>query len=289
MLMAQTSNRSPLDCPLSYRRKAHAHQSDETMLRSMPLSIALVVCILGERGSARRDNVLSEELSENMRAGFLTNDRSNSRTPGEETLSTALRQQLGASRLLLRTRARRGFASQESCKRTHRRMMAEAGEALDRMQRWVHRSAFLTGGTHVCAPLKSIERACEKIKDDCDGTPWEPTDLIRCSIVHDTAEELCAGAARLQDVMLQGSCLNDPSCIDKGRCSGVVKLKNRFASPQDGYADIMLNVLLQSRRFGWQVAELQLHLAPVVVSKDLDIAQAFSSHAHQIIAELQQR
>mmetsp|Transcript_52220 Transcript_52220/g.98021 ORF Transcript_52220/g.98021 Transcript_52220/m.98021 type:complete len:337 (-) Transcript_52220:82-1092(-) len=199
--------------------------------------------------------------------------------------SDMLRRQKGASVLWADYKR---FHDQKSCENTYWMMEEDIQGTQATMQEWVTQCAARTGGKPVCAPLKSVDRACQKIENDYDDA-WQLTDLVRCSIIYNTSEALCAGAAKLKGVMLQGSYLNDRRCVDKRRCSGIVKLKNRFAEPQGGYADIMTNVLLQSEGYGWQIAELQLHLAPVIVAKDPALAHVFSADAESLLAELQQR
>lgn len=107
-------------------------------------------------------------------------------------------------------------------------------------------SKQLPGSKSSIAPLKGRERAKEKSTTDYGGDTAGLVDIARGSIV-------CASAQQVIDAWeLVNSTFT------------VVRVKNRFANPSDGYRDLMINVELSNNH----VAELQLHLAAIIKAKE---------------------
>ncbi|GMI00105.1 hypothetical protein TrST_g4277 [Triparma strigata] len=95
------------------------------------------------------------------------------------------------------------------------------------------------------APLKGRERTEEKVKNEYDGNHLCMLDLVRCSIIVETEEQL---AGVLEKMLAMGI---------------VVRLKNRFANPlPTGIRDCLMNV-----RVSGHICEVQLHLAPIIKEK----------------------
>ncbi|GMH71391.1 hypothetical protein TrST_g3343 [Triparma strigata] len=95
------------------------------------------------------------------------------------------------------------------------------------------------------APPKGRERTEEKVKTEYEGNFKCMLDLVRCSIIVETEEQL---AGVLEKMLAIGI---------------VVRLKNRFANPlPTGIRDCLMNV-----RVGGHICEVQLHLAPIIFEK----------------------
>ncbi|GMI16508.1 hypothetical protein TrLO_g12872 [Triparma laevis f. longispina] len=76
-----------------------------------------------------------------------------------------------------------------------------------------------------CAPLKGRARAEEKIKDDYEGNFKCMLDLVRCSVIVETEEQLGGVLGKMLGLGI------------------VVRLKNRFANPlPTGIGDCLMNV-----------------------------------------------
>ena len=110
------------------------------------------------------------------------------------------------------------------------------------------------------APLKSEKRIHEKIKNEYKGVVAKLLDVVRCSVVVDTEEQLEKFASLLAD---------PDSCSKTGNKAEIVRLKNRF-NPRlfSGYGDCLYNVRVWVPDMDcWHVCELQLHCAPLLNHK----------------------
>lgn len=100
------------------------------------------------------------------------------------------------------------------------------------------------------APLKGHERAAQKVEADMDGDWSQLTDVVRASIAVDSIDEI-------------------PEVVEELRKSGMKlarKPKDRFANPTGvGYRDILMNVVYPNGHVG----ELQIHLKPILIAKDV--------------------
>ena len=106
-----------------------------------------------------------------------------------------------------------------------------------------------TAGTP--GPLKTRERCAEKAKNEYDDDFRRLVDVARASIVVDTEDQLEAVFRHL---------LADPA--------RVVRLKNRFANPSfNGYRDALFTVRLDLPGGGSHLAEIQVHLSPILALK----------------------
>ncbi|GMH96621.1 hypothetical protein TrVE_jg8161 [Triparma verrucosa] len=95
------------------------------------------------------------------------------------------------------------------------------------------------------APLKGAKRAKQKMKDDYEGKHLCLLDLVRCSIIVETEEQIAGVLQKLLDIGI------------------LVRLKNRFATPlPTGMRDCLLNVKVDGH-----VAEVQVHQANVFEEK----------------------
>ena len=102
------------------------------------------------------------------------------------------------------------------------------------------------GGEALIPPtLKTRERSLEKIATDYDGDASRITDLARSSIIFETEAEVLKALSVLQ------------------QRTDVLRFKNRFASPIDGYRDVLLNVLTPNGH----IVEIQLHLRSILEAK----------------------
>ncbi|MBA3394497.1 MAG: DUF4157 domain-containing protein [Deltaproteobacteria bacterium] len=94
--------------------------------------------------------------------------------------------------------------------------------------------------------LKGRERAQQKIDADYGGDPGRITDLARSSIEFDSPQQLRAA-------------------VEQMRAAGeVVRVKDRFETPADGYRDIMMNV----RMSNGHIVEVQMHLKAILDVKN---------------------
>jgi SPP1 gp7 family putative phage head morphogenesis protein len=105
------------------------------------------------------------------------------------------------------------------------------------------------GGLIVCAPVKTRERAKEKVEDDYDGDWAKLLDMVRCSVAFDTMPDL-------------------EGAIELLRANGAVYArfpKNRFREPDaSGYRDYMVNYRLPSG----MVVEVQYHVKPMLMARE---------------------
>jgi ppGpp synthetase/RelA/SpoT-type nucleotidyltranferase len=111
----------------------------------------------------------------------------------------------------------------------------------------------------IIPPVKSYQRAADKVATKFNGDASQITDLARASIVTDS----------IQDLMQAYQALNEQT--------QVVKQKNRFAEPKaSGYRD--LNLLVRLPQSG-MIAEVQLHLQ--------DIADIKNGPEHKVYEKVQ--
>ena len=107
--------------------------------------------------------------------------------------------------------------------------------------------AAATGGTPVVPPsLKGRTRAEEKVDANYGGDASQLTDLARSSIVFETMAELNAALG-----------------VVRSRCK-IVKLRDRFAKPLNGYRDVLMNVEMGNGH----IVEMQLHLRGIIEVKE---------------------
>ena len=109
------------------------------------------------------------------------------------------------------------------------------------------------------APLKGEARCVEKAVNEYDGDYSKLVDVVRCSIVVDTEDQLEAVARALLDA--------------NATSYRVVRLKNRFKDPLfNGYRDALYSISVRVVLAGggeiWHVCEVQLHLAAVLAHKE---------------------
>ena len=104
--------------------------------------------------------------------------------------------------------------------------------------------------------MKGFERAQEKIDSDYDGDCERIVDMVRASGVFATPSEVTK-ALRLMSAGGAGCALR------------ILRVKDRFGQPQDGYRDIILNVALAADGTSGHVAELQLHITDILAIKEL--------------------
>ena len=96
-----------------------------------------------------------------------------------------------------------------------------------------------------CAPLKGRARAEEKTKDDYEKNFKCMLDLVRCSIIVETEEQLGGVLGKMLELGI------------------VVRLKNRFANPlPTGIRDCLTNVKINGH-----ICEVQLHLSYIIKEK----------------------
>ena len=108
----------------------------------------------------------------------------------------------------------------------------------------------------VRSTVKGFERAQEKIDSDYDGDCGRIVDMVRASGVFATPSEVTK-ALRLMSAGGAGCALR------------ILRVKDRFGKPQDGYRDIILNVALAADGTSGHVAELQLHITDILAIKEL--------------------
>jgi hypothetical protein len=95
------------------------------------------------------------------------------------------------------------------------------------------------------APLKGMQRAGEKTKEEYDGKSEKLVDVARASIVCSTIQQALDAYS------------------EAGKQFEIVRVKNRFQTPSAGYRDLLLNVKLSNGH----VAELQIHLKAIIDAK----------------------
>lgn len=102
----------------------------------------------------------------------------------------------------------------------------------------------------ILPPLKDRARAEQKIAEDYRGNPAHLCDILRASIV-------CRDMAEAQRTLAAIGELGEP-----------VRIKDRFSRPREtGYRDANVNLRLP----GGHIAEVQIHLEPMLEAKQRDI------------------
>ncbi len=119
-----------------------------------------------------------------------------------------------------------------------------AKKELDVMTRSIAQD--LGGEAMIPATLKGSERAKEKIAADYEGDASRISDLARASISFKSVSQLEKGLAAIKAKVK------------------IVRLKDRFQNPQNGYRDILMNLEMSNGH----VVEMQLHLASILNVKN---------------------
>ena len=120
---------------------------------------------------------------------------------------------------------------------------AQAQPALNRVTQKV--ASQLGGEALIPETLKARERAMEKIVADYGGDASRITDLARSSVIFETEEQVLQALDILEHDM------------------NVIRTKNRFQSPVNGYRDVLLNILMPNGH----IVEMQLHLRSILEAK----------------------
>lgn len=110
------------------------------------------------------------------------------------------------------------------------------------------------GGDLKAAPLKGTRRAVEKIKTDYNGDPNKIKDLLRATIVVDTAEQARQAGATIREKM---------EVLPSGSRDLITEPPPPTLGP-DGYRDIKFNV----RTSSGVVAEVQVNLRQMLAAKE---------------------
>jgi hypothetical protein len=110
-----------------------------------------------------------------------------------------------------------------------------------------NRIAKLVGGEPLIPPsLKGRDRTLEKINTEYDGDASRITDLARSSIVCDNPQQIQEALGALKSEF------------------NVVRLKDRFQAPVNGYRDMLINLEMPNGH----IVEVQLHLRGVLDVKN---------------------
>jgi hypothetical protein len=127
------------------------------------------------------------------------------------------------------------------------RLYRDAGVAQQQLTELTQAVASELGG-HVVIPekLKGRARAEEKIGSDYQGENARITDLARSSIEFDHPRQIEAAVQRIRER------------------AEVVRIKDRFKNPVEGYRDVMMNVRMPHGH----VVEIQLHLKAILEVKN---------------------
>ena len=104
----------------------------------------------------------------------------------------------------------------------------------------------LEGEPLIPPTLKGRDRTLEKITADYGGDASRITDLARSSIIFDNPEQVNQALEVLQNLF------------------NVVRIKDRFQNPANGYRDILLNLEMPNGH----VVEMQLHLRSILEVKN---------------------
>ena len=118
----------------------------------------------------------------------------------------------------------------------------------------------LGGEALIPETLKARERAMEKIAADYAGDASRITDLARSSVIFETESQVLQALEILQDDM------------------NVIRIKNRFQNPVNGYRDVLLNILMPNGH----IVEMQLHLRSI-----LEIKYKFGDKLYQEIRTIE--
>lgn len=108
--------------------------------------------------------------------------------------------------------------------------------------------------------LKARERSLEKIAADYGGDASRITDIARSSVIFETESQVLQALDMLQDDM------------------NVIRIKNRFQSPVNGYRDVLLNILMPNGH----IVEMQLHLRSI-----LEVKYKFGDNIYQEIRSIE--
>ena len=109
------------------------------------------------------------------------------------------------------------------------------------------------------ATVKGLERARAKVDDDYDGDARRVVDFVRASGTFETPADLVSALAHLDE--------NLDTDDDAPRLR-VVRAKDKFNHPRDGYRDLLLNVALVEDGDEAHVGELQMHIAAIIEKKE---------------------
>lgn len=121
-------------------------------------------------------------------------------------------------------------------------LYVEAAIAFEELSKITHGLANMMNGVAKVPPgLKGKERTLEKIATEYGGDAGQIMDLARSSILFDKMADLEKALAHIEGNL------------------EVVRKKDRFASPKDGYRDILLNV----KTSNGHICEMQLHLKEI--------------------------
>lgn len=118
----------------------------------------------------------------------------------------------------------------------------------------------LGGEALIPKTLKSRERAIEKINADYDGDVSRITDLARSSVIFETEYQVLQALDILQQDMK------------------VIRIKNRFQNPVNGYRDVLLNIRMPNQH----IVEMQLHLRHI-----LEVKYEFGDKLYQEIRTIE--
>lgn len=119
-------------------------------------------------------------------------------------------------------------------------------EAKPELTQLLDKIATETSGQVIIPPLKGRERTEEKIASDYNGDASKIKDVLRASIIYKNLDQVQSGLEKLQS---EGN---------------ILEVKDRFAQPtSSGYRDALINV----RTSNGTVAEIQLHLEPILEAK----------------------
>lgn len=135
---------------------------------------------------------------------------------------------------------------------------AEAQPDLDRVTQKV--ASQLGGEALIPETLKARERAMEKIAADYGGEVSRITDLARSSVIFETEKQVLEALDILQHDM------------------NVIRIKNRFQNPVNGYRDVLLNIQMPNGH----IVEMQLHLRSI-----LDVKYKFGDQLYQEIRTIE--
>lgn len=120
---------------------------------------------------------------------------------------------------------------------------AVAQKDLDKLTRKV--ASQFGGEPLIPKTLKARKRSEEKIAADYGGDASRITDLARSSVIFATEAQVLQALEVLQQDM------------------NVIRIKNRFANPVNGYRDVLLNILMPNKH----IVEMQLHLRTILDAK----------------------
>ena len=128
-------------------------------------------------------------------------------------------------------------------------VFAQAFEMLPSFTSTINSIAAATGGEAVIPPLKGFSRAREKADDTSKkgykGDTNQLTDLLRCSIKYLDPRAVLECYKRIEASMT------------------IIRVKNKFNEPDDGYRDLNMNVKLSNGH----VAEIQIHILGIIQAK----------------------